>query len=153
MAFTTPVGEKLVGHLYLGSQPAGILLLEGFGSDQVTMLSAAVEFAQMGASVFTFDFSGHGRSPGGLGFDNAETDRLARQVLAAKEHFTQTANLRDDQIIVLGHSLGARVALQSATLDENPPAGLILLGTQVNLGTNVQSEFFTGVTDASFDWV
>ena len=153
MVITTREGEKLVGHLYVGSQPAGILLLEGFGSDQVTMKSIASEFARLGVNVFTFDFSGHGRSVGGLGFDNAETDRLAKQALVVKDHFVRIANLESEQIIVLGHSLGARVALQAATMDADPPAGLILLGTQVNLSTNVQSEFFTGVSDADLEWV
>ncbi len=153
MVVTTPTGEKLVGKLYLGAEPAGVILLEGFGSDQVTMQSAANEFARMGVNVFTFDFSGHGRSPGGLDLDNAQTDRLARQVLAAKEHFMRVANLEADQIILFGHSLGARVALQAATMGPDPPAGLILLGTQVNLMTNVQAEVFTGVSDADLEWV
>jgi alpha-beta hydrolase superfamily lysophospholipase len=66
-----------VGYYYPGEIEAGVLLLEGFGSDQVNMRSAASEFAQAGYHIFTFDFSGHGRSPGTLGYDNAETLRLA----------------------------------------------------------------------------
>ncbi|MGC9400314.1 MAG: alpha/beta fold hydrolase [Anaerolineae bacterium] len=145
--------DTLVGTYYPGSRPAGILLLEGFGSDQVTMRSAAGQFAQAGWHVFTFDFSGHGRSPGALTFDNAATDRLARQVLAAQRLFRGTSGLADGQIVWLGHSMGARVALQATTLVVDQPAGLVLLGTQVNLGTNVQSEVFTGVRDVDLAWV
>lgn len=151
--FRDPAGDRLVGSYHPGKVQAGVLLLEGFGSDQVTMRSAASEFARDGYHLFTFDFSGHGRSPGTLGYDNAATSRLAYQALAAKEQFKTLSGLPDSQIIVLGHSLGARVALQSATLDPAPPAGLILLGTQVNLSANTQAEFFTGVSDADLAWV
>lgn len=153
VTFTADAGTIVHGVYYPGSEPAGILLLEGFGSDQVTLRSVAVEFARAGVHVFTFDFSGHGRSPGGLDFDNAATDRLARQVLAAKALFKAEAGLDDGQVVLLGHSMGARVALQAATLDAAPVAGLVLLGAQVNLATNVQSELFTGVSDTDLPWV
>lgn len=147
-------GERLRGTLYSSLENNyGILLLEGFGSDQVTLRNAANEFAKNKFTVFTFDFSGHGRSPGGLDFNNAETDRLARQALAGKEEFKRITQIPDDHIIFLGHSLGARVALQAASMDDAPPAGIILLGTQVNLSTNMQSEFFTGVSDKTLGWV
>jgi hypothetical protein len=38
-------------------------------------------------------------------------------------------------------------------MDPVPPRALILLGTQINLGTNLQAEFFTGTSDAELDWV
>ena len=153
LVITAPEGETLVGTYYPGEENAGVLLLEGFGSDQVTMRSIASELARAGLHVLTCDFSGHGRSPGALTFDNAATDRLARQVLAAKEAFKAASGLADAEIILLGHSMGARVGLQAATLDPNPVAGLVLLGTQVNLATNVQSEVFTGIRDADLAWV
>jgi pimeloyl-ACP methyl ester carboxylesterase len=152
VAFSDPAGDLLVGSHHPGEIDAGLLLLEGFGSDQVTMRSLASEFARAGYHIFTFDFSGHGRSPGTLGYDNAATPRLARQALAAMDKFKSLSGLEDEQILVLGHSLGARVALQAASLDPRP-AGLILLGTQVNLSPNTQSEFFTGVSDAGLAWV
>ena len=151
--FADPAGEHLVGTYVPGTRPGGVILLEGFGSDQVTLRSVASEFAQAGVHVFTFDFSGHGRSPGSLDFDNAATDRLARQTLAAKGAFRLLSGLPDDRIILLGHSMGARVALQAATIDPERVAGLILLGTQVNLAANVQSTVFTGVADAELAWV
>ena len=151
--FVDRAGDVLVGTYVPGEKTAGVMLLEGFGSDQVALRSAAVEFARLGVHVFGFDFSGHGRSPGGLTFDNAATDRLAHQVLAAKEMFKELSGLRDGQIVYFGHSMGARAALQAATIDEARVAGLILLGAQVNLATNVQSEVFTGVSDADLPWV
>lgn len=153
VTFFDPAGEPLSGTYHPGTRPAGVLLLEGFGSDQTAQRSIASEFAQGGVHVMTFDFSGHGRSPGGLAFDNAATDRLARQVLAAKAELVRLSNLSTGQILFLGHSMGARVALQAATMDPEPVAGLILLGTQVNLATNIQSQVFTGVSDGDLGWV
>ena len=79
-----------------------LLILEGFGSDQVTMRSLSRSFARMGMHVFTFDFSGHGVSPGALCFDNAATDRLARQAIAAQALFAAEASLAGEQIVVGG---------------------------------------------------
>jgi dienelactone hydrolase len=103
--------------------------------------------------VLSFDFSGHGRSSGGLDFDNAATDRMAKQVIAADARLKELSSLSSNQITFLGHSLGARVALQAATMMDSPPKSLILLGTQVNLVTNEQAEFFTGTSDADLEWV
>ncbi|MBD3407956.1 MAG: alpha/beta fold hydrolase [Candidatus Lokiarchaeota archaeon] len=145
--------DLLVGSYYEGSEEAGVLLLEGFGSDQTALQSLVSEYYRMGLHIFTFDFSGHGRSPGALGFDNAATDRLALQALEAKEQFKTLSGLGDSQIVIFGHSMGSRVALQSAVIDTANVAGLVLFGTQVSLATNVQSEFFTGVQDANLEWV
>lgn len=152
LEFTDGNQDVLAGTYYQGSQPYGVILLEGFGSDQVTMTSLASEFVRNGWHVLTFDFSGHGRSSGTLTFDNARTDRLANQILSAIPEFRRISGLKDDQVFLLGHSLGARVALQTATINSNV-AGLILLGTQVNLSTNIQSEFFTGTSDIDLLWV
>ncbi|MBN1666476.1 MAG: hypothetical protein JW862_05290 [Anaerolineales bacterium] len=80
---TDPAGEKLAATYYPGTKAAGLILLEGFGSDQITMRSAASEFVRDGVHVLTFDFRGHGRSPGALSFDTAATDRLAQQAIAS----------------------------------------------------------------------
>jgi pimeloyl-ACP methyl ester carboxylesterase len=151
--FLSADGDRLSATYYPGWQNGGVILLEGFGSDQVTMRSAASEFAQTGLSVFSFDFSGQGRSEGGLTFDNAQTDRLAYQALAAQKEFKRLSGLDERRMVFFGHSLGARVALQAATIAAEPPAGLVLLGVQINLGTNAQSEFFTGTSDSRLEWV
>ncbi len=153
IAISASENETLTGTYYPGIKPVGVILLEGFGSDQVTMRSAASEFVRSGLHVLTFDFSGHGRSPGALTFDNAATDRLACQVLAATDVLKARSGLTNTQIFLLGHSMGARVGLQAATINVDPFAGLILLGTQVNLATNVQSEVFTGIRDSDLDWI
>jgi hypothetical protein len=151
--FQVDNGDNLIGTYINGNRNAGIIILEGFGSDQMAMKSIGSEFASYGFHIFTFDFSGHGISPGTIFFDNAATDRFAKQVIKAKEVFKSISGLLDSQIILIGHSMGARVALQSATFDTNNVSGLILIGVQVNLDVNIQAGFFTGVSDADLDWV
>lgn len=153
LQFTTPESTTLMGTFYPGEESAGVILLEGFGSDQINMTSLRIEFLQAGFNVFTFDFSGHGRSDGTLGFDNAQTDTQTKQLIQAIDVFIDQTGLDHSQIVLVGHSLGARVALHAAGMLPTPPAGLILLGTQVNLTTNVQSEFFTGTSDSDLAWV
>ena len=149
----SPDGESLAATYYPGSISKGVLLLEGFGSDQHMLRSLVRDLTASGLHVFTFDYSGHGYSPGALTYDNASTARLASQVQTAMTEFQNVSGLGASQIIWLGHSLGARVALQSAVLGPQVPSRLVLLGAQVNLGTNAQSEFFTGTTDADLAWV
>ncbi len=153
VTFEEPGGDVLHASYISGTQPLGVLILEGFGSDQITMRPATSVFINAGFHIFSFDFSGHGRSSGGLGFDNAATDRLAQQVLTAKDQFISLSGLKDDQILYFGYSMGARVALQAAVLNLSPPPVLILLGTQINLEPNVQASFFTGTDDTTLDWV
>jgi pimeloyl-ACP methyl ester carboxylesterase len=146
-------GDRLSGTYYPGSIDSGVVLAEGFGSDQTALKSLVEVFSLHGYHVLTFDFSGHGRSQGGLGFDNAETDRLALQIQDALGVFEEITRLDRNEILIVGHSLGSRAALQYASLEKDPVAGLILLGTQVNLVTNVQAEVFTGVVDANLNWI
>jgi fermentation-respiration switch protein FrsA (DUF1100 family) len=152
ISFSAPNGDNLKGYYYPGTLNAGVLLLEGFGSDQIMMKGIAAEFAKLGFYVFSFDYSGHGSSMGTIGFDNAQTDTLALEVLEAKNQFLTRSGLDGSEILFLGHSLGSRVAVQAAVIDSNV-AGLILLGTQINLDTNTQAEFFTGVTDTDLLWI
>lgn len=148
-----PGDDTLAGTYYPGEKSYGVLLMAGFGSDQTAMRPLASEFVKSGLHVLSFDFSGHGRSPGGLDFDNASTGRLAGQVLAAEAKFRQLTGLSAGQIIFLGHSMGARVSLQASTMLETPPMVLLLLGTSVNLAANQQAEFFTRTQDPDLDWV
>ena len=146
-------GDEINCMYYPGSQDAGILVLHGFSSDQSMMKSITTEYLALGLHVFTFDFSGHGRSGGGLGFDNAASDRLSRQLLVAKQHFKSLSGLDSEKIFFLGHSMGARVALWAETFDQDPVRGIILIGSSVNLLPNTQSDFFTGTDDLGLAWV
>mgnify|MGYP005849636465 CR=1 FL=1 len=144
---------KLMGTYYPAESEYGILLCHGFGSDQIAMRPLASEFSKEGFHVFTFDFMGHGRSDGVLQYNNAETDVLAKQVLIALEIFKDQSGLEESSIFIIGHSMGARVALQSQTMTNRTVRSLVLFGVSINLQTNVQSDVFTGVQDANLEWI
>ncbi|MBN2152020.1 MAG: alpha/beta fold hydrolase [Candidatus Lokiarchaeota archaeon] len=151
--FVDPSGDVLVGSYYPGSVPRGAILLHGFSGEQAAMKGIASEMASMGLHVLTFDFSGHGLSPGTITLDNARLDRLARQVIAAKEQFGAITGLNQSEIVLVGHSMGARVAIEAEVIDSEPVAGIVALGASINLLPNVQSEFFTGTSDADIPWI
>ncbi|NMC08058.1 MAG: alpha/beta hydrolase, partial [Candidatus Lokiarchaeota archaeon] len=151
--FIDPAGETLAGSYYPGRVPRGAVILHGFSGEQVIMRNVASEMASMGLHVLTFDFSGHGQSPGTITMDNARVDRLAKQVLAAKEHLKALAGLTDAGIVLVGHSMGARVAIEAETIDANPVACIVAMGASINLLANTQSEFFTGTSDADIEWI
>jgi pimeloyl-ACP methyl ester carboxylesterase len=149
-----PDGTSLSGTYYKGNNSQlGVILLEGFGSDQVAMRSLAVEFHQAGFQLFTFDFAGQGQSSSGQTFDNAQTDRLAREVLTLKANIASITGVSNMQLFMVGHSLGGRVALQTAVIDSSGIKGVVLIGPQVNLEINQQAEFFTGTRDENLEWI
>ena len=53
--FTDEENETLVGKYYPGEVSAGIIFLEGFGSDQVALRSVMSEFYRLGIHMFSFD--------------------------------------------------------------------------------------------------
>ena len=122
LSLTSPEGTRLSAAYYPGFTSNGVLLLEGFGSDQHMMRSLVRDLTASGLHVFTFDYSGHGASSGALEYDNASTDRLAGQVQTAMAEFQRVGGLDASQIVWMGHSLGARLALQSAVLGPVIPA-------------------------------
>ncbi len=153
--FESESGDLLLGYFHQSENPRdfGVLLLEGFGSDQISMRSVANEFLIGDVQVFTFDFMGHGRSEGTLKLDNSSTDIQSKQVLSALSAFQELSGLDLSHIFLMGHSLGARVAVQAVVENDLEVAGLILLGPQINLTSNAQSEFFTGTSDVEISWV
>ncbi|MBD3350284.1 MAG: alpha/beta fold hydrolase [Candidatus Lokiarchaeota archaeon] len=153
ISFIDENGDKLHGTYYGGSINAGIIVLAGFGGSQTSMRGFSSEFGQQGFHVFTFDFSGHSQSPGGVYMDNAQTDRFARQLLSGIELFKSESGLTNDQIILLGHSMGGRVAMQSQTLNENNISGIIFIGGQIDLKPNSMSQMFTGTNDSEIEWI
>jgi pimeloyl-ACP methyl ester carboxylesterase len=149
---TTPEGDRLNGTYFPGSQDGSVLLVEGLDSDQVAMRSLANEFNNAGFNVFTFDFPGQGASSGGLSFDDTQTDRLANLVLLVEKNIPSISGRTDQPLIVVGHNLGGRAALQAAVLDSSPIKGLVLIGPQLNLLSSQKNSLFTSVDDNSLPW-
>ena len=143
ISFSAPPGDQLIGFHYRPEEARnyGVLMLEGFGNDQVSMRTAANEFVRERIQVFTFDFAGQGRSEGALRLDNAVTSLQSMQVQSALEVFQAQSGLALDHIFLFGHSAGARAAVQAVVENDLDVAGLILLGP------NIQ------VDDVEVDWI
>lgn len=80
-----------------------------------------------GAHVFAVDLPGHGRAPGDGwatvgGYAEAVLDWLRREAIG--------------RAVLVGHSMGAAIALTAAARRESPIAGLVLLGLARRLAVN-----------------
>ena len=151
--FQDPSSVTLVGTYFPGNIPYGIILSHGYAGDQTIMKGIATEYNNMGFNVFTYDFEGHGRSEGAMELFYTTSDRLATQVLAAKDTFKKISGLKDSEIILFGYSMGARVTLQSTYLDKNSVKMLVLLGCYVNLEPRAQPNTYNLTTDNELNWV
>jgi pimeloyl-ACP methyl ester carboxylesterase len=149
----TASDAQLTGTWYRTGSDRGVVLAAGFGSDRMTLTLAATAFARAGFDVFTFDMPGHGTSGGKLGFDNAATAVTANAYGDAVAEFLDLSGISPDRLVLVGHSMGARSALQFASGSEIPFAGLVLLGTSVSLVPSTQAGFFTATDDATLPWV
>ncbi|HEY3065358.1 MAG TPA: alpha/beta hydrolase [Methylomirabilota bacterium] len=105
-----------------GEGPRAVVLLHGFlGSGRnLTSLARALSERHADVSVFALDLTGHGSSPPlPVG---ADLGTLAADVLATARRVAGGARM-----IVVGHSLGGRVALRAALLEPTAIAHVTLL--------------------------
>ncbi|MHA1488485.1 MAG: alpha/beta hydrolase family protein [Promethearchaeota archaeon] len=153
VSFQDPEGERLEGTYYPGSRDVGVILLYGYAGDQTIVKGIATEFAKLGFHVFSFDFSGNGKSTDAMELLYTRSDRLAKQVIAGKEIFKELSGLDDSEIILFGHSMGARAALQSSTLDKNRAKMLVLFGCFVNLEPKARSDVHGLPRDFELEWI
>jgi pimeloyl-ACP methyl ester carboxylesterase len=107
--------------LHIDSRGAGgvpVLFAHSFAGD-VSHWSTTLEHLKRQRHVLALDFSGHGRSPGAVGFYSIA--ELAKDIGAAAE----TCQL--DQFVLVGHSLGAAVAAEYAGSHASRVKALILV--------------------------
>ena len=136
-----------------GSQQA-VLLCGGFSSDQQMLRPLANLFVKSGISAMTFDYSGHGRSFGTVGFDNATNGQIAKEISSAMEKLCDLSKLEEPSknLIMVGHSMGGRSILELFSGKTKPSCKeIILLSPQINYDNNTQSTAFTGVNDAEVE--
>jgi len=145
--------DRIICTYYPGLIESGVIVLQGFSSDQISIKSIIMEFNLVGFHVFSYDYSGHGRSSGFIDFNNTESDKLALQLQQMKEEFKLVSGLNDSQIVFVGQSYGARIALEEQTFDSLNVAGLVLIGVQINLDVSNKADVFTGVSDLDLEWI
>jgi esterase len=111
-----------LAHVRTGSGPRGLVLLHGFlGSRRnVSALGRRLADGNPGLSVFAMDLSGHGDSPALP--DRADLATLAADVLETVEKVGIPRPL-----VLVGHSLGGRVALKACLAGARTIAQVALL--------------------------
>ncbi|MBM3581049.1 MAG: alpha/beta hydrolase [Alphaproteobacteria bacterium] len=104
-----------------------LVLLHGAGMDHTVWSFQARRFAHRGMAVFAPDFPGHGRSGGP---PRASIESLADWTIGALRA------LGLDRPLLVGHSMGARVALEVAARLGPRAGGLVLVGIAERLAVN-----------------
>jgi pimeloyl-ACP methyl ester carboxylesterase len=102
-------------------KPAGsIVLLHGLSANRRLMMYLAEDFAGHGFRAYAIDLPGHGDSRDAFSFAHAE-----ECATAAVESLLQSRQLDPKRTILLGHSMGAAIAIRMT--DRDPLAATIAL--------------------------
>jgi abhydrolase domain-containing protein 17 len=118
-----PVAEHdYIAAVYLPNSSAKYTIIYSHGNagDLGYAMPFLLELRKSGYSVLSYDYEGYGLSSG-----MATENNTYRDVLAAYNYATTQLKVRPDNIISMGHSLGAALATYLA--DKKPTAGLILM--------------------------
>ena len=109
-------------HLELTGQAPAVVCVHGAGGSH---LNWPAEIRRLpGATVYTLDLPGHGRS-GGSG------RRTIDEYMAVLTAFLDALNL--SQAVIVGHSMGSAVAMKMALTHPDRVQGLVLLGSGAKL--------------------
>lgn len=121
--FTAADGTKLHGWFVEHPRPRAVVLFCHGNAGNVTYLASMLEGLRdmQGVSVLAFDYRGYGRSSGRPSEEGVLQDaRAARRWLARRTH------VAEEDIVLMGQSLGGAVAIDLAT---DGARGLILAST------------------------
>ena len=154
-------GKEIYGFLVLPKQNnnlPGIVLLPGAGVDKKSELPLAIKLAQQGYAVITIDQRGIGETGGDvpsleedlnayLKESYAVQHLMAADALAAKDALKEQKNVNPDKIIMMGESLGGRIALISAAISKDIK-GVIAIsaaGFHYSWGNDDKSRFIKSI--------
>jgi pyruvate dehydrogenase E2 component (dihydrolipoamide acetyltransferase) len=134
-AETVEVGGKKLRRLRLGPQGGTpLLLLHGYGADMASWMFNQAALAE-GRPVHALDLPGHGGSAKDVGEGSLQA--LAATVLA----YMDAAAIPKAHLV--GHSLGAAIALEITNVSPDRVAALTLIAP-AGFGTEVSGEFIEG---------
>ncbi len=100
--------------------PGTAIVLHGLSANRQIMMYLASEFAGHGLQVYSLDLPGHGDNTDAFSFAKA-----AECATAAVESLSRNGRIDPSKTIVVGHSMGAAIAIGMA--DHIPLAGTIAL--------------------------
>jgi pimeloyl-ACP methyl ester carboxylesterase len=106
---------ELSGWYIPSTNQAAIILLHGYGSNRLEMLSRAEVLARYGYGVLLYDLRGHGESQNSLrafGWDDVGDVNSALQFLSDRDE------VDPDRIGILGFSIGGQIAIRAASENE-----------------------------------
>lgn len=116
---------NLVPYLSSTATPrATVLLIHGFGEHHRRYLPFISALNQRGYDVWTFDFTGHGHSPGPRA--RVDVARLIGEHLEARRELREVS--RTEKTFLFGHSMGGLVTLASTLLDPSDLAATAVTG-------------------------
>ena len=123
VALHTADGIKLHGWWVPARDTRGtVLLMHGNAGNISHRLGYLTMFNRLGYSVLLFDYRGYGKSGGSPGEEGTYLDAKA-----AWQHLTEARNLKSQDIVIVGESLGGGVATWLAL--KYPPRALVLAST------------------------
>jgi len=131
-------GKKLVYLLMGDGNDNPVVLLHGFGADMNGWMFNQTELAQ-DLPVYALDLPGHGKSAKDVG------DGSIASMATIVQQFLDALSLKDVHLV--GHSMGAGVALQLASTGTASIKTLTLIGP-VGLGDDINVEFLDGYINA-----
>ena len=131
-------GEHLKGKAFFpsveeGPMP-GVVLCHGLTSDHREMAKAAVDLARRGMVALAFNLRGHGPGSSVCGRGMLE------DVPAAHGYLASLPQVDGERIALVGHSMGARLALAAAEELETVSA-LVLLACPADIRAEEREEF------------
>jgi len=117
------------------NKPRAILLVtHGLAEHSGCYLNLVNHFVPQGYAIYSFDYQGHGRSPGLPGhierFSYYINDLQAFGDMVRKKH-------KDTKFFLLGHSMGGTIAITYAIAHQDGLDGLLVSGATLQVGASV----------------
>src|SRR5262249_35075603 len=129
-------GNKLYGWFAEAKEPRAVVLFAhgnaGNISDRRFMLQLYRD--KLNASILVFDYRGYGRSEG-----TPNEEGILADARAARKWLAERAKVREQDIVIVGHSLGGGVAVDLAAKDG--ARGLVLESTFSSLPDAAAGQF------------
>lgn len=135
------IGPHRIAWNVSGDQESGatpILFIHGFGGDSNSWLFNLAALSE-GRAAYTLDLPGHGKS------SKAVADGSLIALASIVRNFMDSVGIEKAHLI--GHSLGAAIALQIAQTDETRAASLTLIAP-AGLAETINNDFLTGFASA-----
>ena len=131
VSFTSADGVTLSGWFVPTTDVAGskgtILFCHGNAGNISTRVSTVQVFNRMGLSVFIFDYRGFGESKG-----KPSEEGTYQDAEAARRYLIEERKVSNDELIIVGRSLGGPIAAWLAR--KHPPKALALENTFTKIG-------------------